>query len=320
MILILSRPDDGHIPFVTKHLRTGSIVIDAGAILAGDSLTYLVDGKTTHLRFKERELTNVTGVWLRRPRLAKSLHDIPVEDRFKSYCQSALHWHVQQLYTALPNAFWLPDHFAMIRADNKMLQLNVAASVGLRVPKTILTSSGREARKFVRHTGAAIAKPISRHGLEVVPIDSPTMRVMYTHRLAKDDTIDDDSLRVAPTIFQELIEPLFDIRVIVVGSQVFAAKIISSDLPKARDWRAHNRTGKLQIGQYKLSPHIEKLCLKLTKRLGLHFGAIDLVQGTDNGEPYFLEINPNGQWAFVEEETGQEIGKAIARLLETGRL
>jgi glutathione synthase/RimK-type ligase-like ATP-grasp enzyme len=318
LIVIISKPDDGHIPFVTKHLRTPPILIDAGTVLGGESLTYHLNGRgVSAVTFRGKQLSDVTGVWLRRPRLAKSLHDIPVEDRFKAYCQSALHWHIQQLYTQFPDAFWLPNYFSMVRAENKMLQLSTAASVGFRTPETLLTSSGNDARLFVKRKSAVITKPISRHGLEVVPAGSTSMLVLYAHRLSDRDAVNDDALRVAPTIFQEMIEPLFDIRVTVVGASVFAAKIISPDLPTTRDWRTNNKTDKLHIEAYELQPNIAKMCVALTKRLGLHYGAIDLVQGND-GDPYFLEINPNGQWAFVEQETRQPIGKAIARFLEQG--
>ena len=55
-------------------------------------------------------------------------------------------------------------------------------------------------------------------------------------------------------------------------------------------------------------------CRALVRRLGLRFGAIDMVQ-TPSGEHVFLEINPNGQWLWIERATGLPIANAIARLL-----
>ena len=49
------------------------------------------------------------------------------------------------------------------------------------------------------------------------------------------------------------------------------------------------------------------------ERLG--FGAIDLIQDRD-GAHWFLEINPNGQWAWIETRTGQPIATAIVDWLE----
>ena len=60
---------------------------------------------------------------------------------------------------------------------------------------------------------------------------------------------------------------------------------------------------------------LEELC-KAVKEIG--FGAIDLIQAKD-GSIWFLEINSNGQWGFVEWATGQQIGKAMVQLLKTGK-
>ena len=49
-------------------------------------------------------------------------------------------------------------------------------------------------------------------------------------------------------------------------------------------------------------------------RLGLIYGAIDLRQ-TPAGDYVFLEVNPAGQWLFVEQRTGQPISEAISASL-----
>jgi glutathione synthase/RimK-type ligase-like ATP-grasp enzyme len=49
------------------------------------------------------------------------------------------------------------------------------------------------------------------------------------------------------------------------------------------------------------------------KRFGLVFGAIDLVQ-TPSGF-YFLEINPNGEWAWLQKEAGLPIAETIVDIL-----
>jgi len=46
----------------------------------------------------------------------------------------------------------------------------------------------------------------------------------------------------------------------------------------------------------------------------LRFSAIDLVEATD-GDFWFLEANPNGQWAWIEQRTGAPVSAAIATAL-----
>ena len=56
------------------------------------------------------------------------------------------------------------------------------------------------------------------------------------------------------------------------------------------------------------------MCLKLTKKLELNFSAIDLI--LDKNKDYiFLEINPNGQWAWIEKRLGYNISCEIIKLL-----
>ena len=49
-------------------------------------------------------------------------------------------------------------------------------------------------------------------------------------------------------------------------------------------------------------------------RLDLAFYAFDFVIST-TGDLYFFEVNPNGQWLWIEQITGMPISKAMAELL-----
>lgn len=63
-----------------------------------------------------------------------------------------------------------------------------------------------------------------------------------------------------------------------------------------------------------LPPNVEKQLLGLMKVLDLQFGAIDLIR-TPNDEYIFLEINPNGQWLWIEDQLGLAVSRAIAEWL-----
>ncbi len=103
----------------------------------------------------------------------------------------------------------------------------------------------------------------------------------------------------------------------MVGSKVYAA-ITHDDgvkeIEQVRDWRVGQLLGRIHFDQYRLPRYMAAKCVALVKRMGLAFGAIDLVMDKA-GKLWFLEINPNGQWAFIEDDTAQPIGKAIAELL-----
>jgi glutathione synthase/RimK-type ligase-like ATP-grasp enzyme len=120
-----------------------------------------------------------------------------------------------------------------------------------------------------------------------------------------------------PTYFQECLHKESDIRVTVVGEKVFAAKIYSQALDETKiDWRKGDSI-KLNYSVYQLPDRIRELCLSLLNQLHLNFGAIDFVE-TQDGRLVFLEINPNGQWGWIEKRLDLPISDEIIRLLNEG--
>ena len=120
-----------------------------------------------------------------------------------------------------------------------------------------------------------------------------------------------DLVRFAPVIFQHYIDGV-DLRVTVVGEQVFAAEIDARGTAYPFDMRMV--IGEAQVRPVELPRSVQDALLALQRRLGLDYGAIDL-RRTDAGEFFFLEVNPAGQWLFVEQRTGLPIGKAMSDLL-----
>jgi len=99
-----------------------------------------------------------------------------------------------------------------------------------------------------------------------------------------------------------------------VGEKVFAAFIHSQDSDDSKvDWRVSQDGLKHSI--YMLPEDISANCINLLRELDLNFGAIDLILN-ENGEYVFLEINPNGQWAWLEKLLGLDISGAIVNLLK----
>lgn len=66
-----------------------------------------------------------------------------------------------------------------------------------------------------------------------------------------------------------------------------------------------------------LPKKIEIFCLKFLEEFGLNFAAIDLL--LYNGEYYFVEVNPTGEWVWIMENTGLKIAEGIVDLLVSGK-
>lgn len=191
-------------------------------------------------------------------------------------------------------------------AEDKPKQLAVAARLGFSIPKTLITNDFSQIRAFVAD-GPSIAKTVS----SALIAGAGDERVIYTTRIETGDLKGSHSVEAAPIIVQREIKKRFDIRVTVVGQSVFAAEIHSQSLEETSvDWRMGARVDLVHC-RHDLPDEIAKRCVQITRLFGLRFSAIDLVLDRD-GRYWFLELNPNGQWAWIEKRVGLPISDAIA--------
>jgi glutathione synthase/RimK-type ligase-like ATP-grasp enzyme len=106
--------------------------------------------------------------------------------------------------------------------------------------------------------------------------------------------------RLSPAIYQELIEKRSDVRVTYVGGRLFVAEIDSQTDDAAKlDWR-RTQNPNLPHRRAELPANVCENLLQLLVRLRLEYGAIDLIRTLDD-EYVFLEINPNGQWQWLDD-------------------
>jgi hypothetical protein len=208
---------------------------------------------------------------------------------------------------------WLPAKPMIERAaDNKLVQLASAAKLGFMLPDSLITN---HPRAFLDFYLACDSHLVGKSLISCdVQRDGQPHVVVYTHPIRRRDTTNYQAVRHAPTIFQAYVPKKVEIRATVVGQRVFAAEIASQVSRSTRhDWR-HYDDDRVSYRAHVLPPETERRCVRLVEDLGLCFGAIDLIL-TPVGEYAFLEVNPNGQWGFIEMLTGLPIGDAIVDLL-----
>ncbi len=193
-------------------------------------------------------------------------------------------------------------------AENKPRQLRIARSLGLRVPETIVTNDPQAARRFVEKNGLAALKPLD-HG------ELGTGLVGHTSIIDHWEREFDDDVKLVPHFLQQFVAKQADYRVTIVDDHVFSCRIDVSHHPQyAVDVRRGLADPSLQHDILPIDHEIERRLIELVRALDLRFGAIDLVEDID-GNLWFLEINPSGQWAWIEERTGVGISDAIAEAL-----
>lgn len=201
-------------------------------------------------------------------------------------------------------AHWVNHPVATYAAESKPYQLAIAESVGLQVPETFVGNS----------FPAALA---GEERVVVKALDTFLIRrgdqdhFFYTAVMTPRD-VASASVRAMPVVFQKLLEPKVDLRVTVVGNSCFAAE---TEREVSGDWRLQK--DHLQFRRAHLDDDVRLKCLALVRKLKLRFGAIDLAR-TESGL-WFLEINPTGEWAWLEDVFEGGISKAIVDdLLELG--
>jgi len=146
--------------------------------------------------------------------------------------------------------------------------------------------------------------------------DKQEEMVVFTSPVTKEDLDNLEGLQFCPMTFQENIPKALELRITIVGEQIFTAAINSQQLDGAiYDWRKEGRALHQQWQPYDLPKTIEKQLLELMKYFGLNYGAIDMIVTPD--ERYiFLEINPVGEFFWLELYPPYfPISQAIAEVL-----
>jgi glutathione synthase/RimK-type ligase-like ATP-grasp enzyme len=134
---------------------------------------------------------------------------------------------------------------------------------------------------------------------------------LFTVRVTRDELTDEAC--IAPILMQEEVSKARELRVTVVGDQVFSCALYSQDHEEtAVDWR--RAISQVRHEATRVSADLERKLLNMTHDCGLTFGAFDLIE-TPSGDIVFVELNPNGQWAWIEQMTQLPIREAILDVL-----
>ena len=181
---------------------------------------------------------------------------------------------------------------------SKPAQLREIAACGFAVPETLVTNDP-----------AAVASFLDRHD-EVVYKSTSAVR-SRVRRLDPGDALRLDAVVACPTQFQRRV-PGTDVRVHVVGAEVFATRIISD----ADDYRYAVRQGlpRAELHSTDLPDDVAERCRRLASRLGLPVAGVDL-RVTPDGDWFCFEVNPSPAFSYYEAGTGQPIAAAVAGLI-----
>lgn len=202
---------------------------------------------------------------------------------------------------------WMSHPSAVWLAEYKPYQLAIAKELGLQTPKTIISNNIEIIKSNIASFGRVVVKPVRDGHVLVDGVD----RSIFTTELVREQFEELSGVDICPVIFQELIPKKHDVRVTIVGEQLFAVAIDSQSDPSAMiDWR-HTVNPDLPHRIITLPDQIQSLLRKMMLRLNLNYAAIDLIE-TPEGDFIFLEVNPNGQWLWLDDILGLGISRTVA--------
>jgi len=237
-------------------------------------------------------------LWLRRPRANQIVlgeySDPASIELINNECRGGIFGILNTNFTGR----WISTLEATQRASDKVAQLQVASLCGFRIPETLITQTRSEVSEFYnRFSSKVIVKPL-------VGIQGP---MLMTRFLDNPNLLNADAFRVCPSIYQEYISGTRHVRLNCFGDLSFAASIDSEDL----DWRPNLN---IPIRPWPVPDDVHQRVRRVLDDLGLEMGVVDLKE-TRDGELVWLEVNPQGQFLFLEALTGMPLASYFADFL-----
>jgi hypothetical protein len=305
MILLLGVPADAPLAMVHAELtKQGQavVLVDQREVLKTEvDVTFCRDVAGT-LQIRERvvDLGSITAVYLR----SYGLDQLPV---LRDLDRKGPEWlHAVNVtdtitaWTELSSSLVINRLSVMASNGSKPYQSRIIRAHGFEIPDTLVTTDPEAVREFWLRHGTVIYKSIS--GVRSIV---NRLTAENAHRLSH--------LHWCPTQFQQYI-PGNDYRVHVIGEEIFACEIVS----EADDYRYASRRGlRTSLRPWQLPAPLAQRCRDLARNLELLVAGIDL-RYHPAGEWFCFEVNPSPAFAYFENETGQPIAAAVARLLMMG--
>jgi MvdD family ATP-grasp ribosomal peptide maturase len=318
-VLIITRSDDNE----SVQMVTQAIERKGGEVIRFDTDRYPTEvlltaycGKGGDERLTltnnqgEFDLREVTAIWHRRLNFGAQL-PTTLDKQLRQASLGETRAAASGMLASL-KAFRMDAVPHIRRAENKQLQLQVARELGLEIPRTLTTNEPAAVRAFAEScVDGIVTKMLSSFAV----YEGGRELVVFTNPVKPEDLADLSGLSLCPMTFQEMIPKALELRITVVGRRVMSASIDSQNSARAaHDWRRDGLRMIQDWQPYELPREVEEKVLRLMDYFVLNYGALDFIV-TPDGRHVFLEVNPVGEFFWLERCPGLPIADAIADVL-----
>ena len=304
-VLIPTKPDDNHAIYVKMALQQKGH--DATLWYTADYPEIQkhsfelqdkkINWQSSGLDFSVINNQEYDVVWLRRPRRPMVPDFLHPDDKENAIEENSEFFKTIWQVIA-PDACWINPVDCASSVNCKLLQLKVAAEVGLNVPDSLFSNDPEKIKNFI--DGYEKDEVIYKVLRPVYWLNKESMKVTYTKEINHSLLPSDAVLQSTPGIYQNKIKKEYELRVTYFGDQCIAVKLNSQEHPKGMtDWRLVPARD-LVVEQYDFPEEVDKKCREFMKKMGVVFGCFDFIVTPDH-EYYFLEINEQGQFLWIEE-------------------
>jgi glutathione synthase/RimK-type ligase-like ATP-grasp enzyme len=318
MILTLDRMGHGAIRLNTDDIPVNtrmSLSFEGSSRAWTGSVEILTNGRVV-------DADNIRSVWWRRPSQFVLPDDFSRQER--EFASKEIDVALRGLWASL-ECYWVSYPENIRQAAVRGGQLKRAAQLGFEVPRTLVTTDPDEARAFYGACGGRMIYKVmtdpflgAARVAEEYPEEPVEPVAAYTTLVTETELEQLDTIRLVPCMFQEYVPKQIELRVTVIGDYLFAAEVHSQahEEEASIDWRYY--AADVPYRAATLPDEVSERCLELVRSYGLNFGTLDLIL-TPDGRYVFLEINPNGQFMFVEKRVPElKMTEALAACLIRG--
>lgn len=314
MILILTEKNDAHANALIDKLKENNTEyfrfnLDTASL---ENTTVTFKNKTWFIKTEENiiDISNVKYIWNRRTFVQLMLDEQDKDYKFNIWKNE---WNKTLLgiYFYLKDVRWLNYYRKNHKVENKYFQLKVAEDIGFQVPDYLLSNDKKEVLEFGKKHEQVVLKLLNQ---DFYKISDNQFVGFYVNIIPYEKLLEFSEREENPIFLQKYIEKDFEVRYTVVGDEHFVCKIDSqkSEIAKT-DWRRYDLANTPHSIIY-APENIRTKVDTLMKEFDLTYGALDFIVSKD-GSWYFLEINPSGQYLWIEDLTGLKITEAIKNKL-----
>lgn len=318
MLLIVTNGSDATADYLQSRLIEASVPFvrfDTNTALERVELSFSPGNPSLQIDGQWYHPDDFSNVWYRRPErlVSNQIPDTPEGKCALDEWSESL----EGFFAHIPQKHWMNFPAANALASRKLEQLSNALHLGFTIPDTIVTQDAHDLRTFFdKHNGEIIVKPLGRAYIERP--DSEVDSIIFTNPVRETDLEHLDDLAQCPTLFQQSVRKQSDVRITVVDGDLHAFELTAMD--NEGQQRCDIRRNNMLDVKYRaitVPQDVTVALRRLVASYGLRFAAIDMAVATD-GQWYFFEVNPNGQWAWLDLCGGATIYKSFIASFSVG--